>query len=263
MYIVTTCLRPTGAVLERAKAHASEHGVRLVDRRKHSIETLMARHQSGVLVFDKRRVEYTPFGTSEPFFFHPSSSVFRIKQLLRGGHDPLVDIAGLQSGDRVLDCTLGLGSDSIVMSHAVGEDGRVTGIESEFVTAMLVREGMAVWIEKEEAINQAMRRIDVVHEDALLYLTSCATNSFDVVYFDPMFEKTISESVHLNPLRSLANDAPLSEELMREALRVAKKRIVLKAHFESEAFEQFGFTRISRKTSKLHYGYIDKETDSI
>lgn len=263
MYIVTTCLRPTETVLERAKAHASDYDVRFVERRKHSIETLMERHQVGVLVFDKRRVEYTPFGTTEPFFFHPSSSVFRVKQLLRGGNDPLVDIAGLQQGDRVLDCTLGLGSDSIVMSHAVGESGHVTGIESEFVTAMLVREGMAVWIEKEEALNEAMRRIEVVHQDALLYLKSCASNSFDVVYFDPMFEKTISESVHLNPLRSLANDAPLSIQLMQEAVRVAKRRIVLKAHFESEAFERFGFTRVVRKTSKLHYGFIDKETGSF
>ncbi|MCT4782236.1 MULTISPECIES: class I SAM-dependent methyltransferase [Exiguobacterium] len=263
MYIVTTCLRPTDAVREQATRHASHYGVRFVERKKQSLETLMNHYEKSVLVFDKRRVEYTSLGTTEPFFFHPSSSVFRIKQLMRDGHDPLVDTAMLEPGDRVLDCTLGLGSDSIVMSHAIGADGRITGIESEFMTAMLVKEGLSVWVEKEEAINQAMRRIEVVHADALTYLKTCIDDSFDIVYFDPMFEKTISESVHLNPLRSLANTAPLSDELIREARRVAKKRIVLKAHFESEWFNEYGFTRITRKTSKLHYGYIDIETDIL
>ncbi|KAB2860941.1 MAG: hypothetical protein F9K39_14430, partial [Exiguobacterium chiriqhucha] len=114
-YIVTTCLRPTEATIERAEAHAATYDVRFIPRRKHSIDTLKQRHQTGVLVFDKRRVEYTPLAGDEPFFFHPSSSVFRVKQLARGGNDPLVDAAAIKPGDRVLDCTLGLGSDSIVL----------------------------------------------------------------------------------------------------------------------------------------------------
>lgn len=260
MYIVTTCLRPTEEIMHKASDHASLHDVPFIARRKHSIETLMNRYGAAVLVFDKRRVEYTPFGSEEPFFFHPSSSVFRVKQLLRDGGDPLVDAADLTGGDRVLDCTLGLGSDSIVMSHAVGPDGRVVGLESEFITAMLVKEGMAVWEEKEPALNEAMRQIEVVWTDALDYLKECADDSFDVVYFDPMFEKTISESVHLNPLRTLANEAQLTDELLMEATRVARKRIVLKAHYESKVFESYGFKRLLRKSSKFHYGYIDQET---
>lgn len=259
-YIVTTCLRPTEATIERAAAHAATYRARFIPRRKHSIDTLKQRHQTGVLVFDKRRVEYTPLDGDEPFFFHPSSSVFRVKQLARGGNDPLVDAAAIKPGDRVLDCTLGLGSDSIVLSHAVGPTGRAVGLESEFVTAMLVKEGLTVWEEKHDAVNEAMRRLEVVWMDALTYLKSCPDDSFDVVYFDPMFEKTISESVHLNPLRSLANTNPLSLELMIEARRVASRRIVLKAHFESEMFETFGFKRIVRKTSKFHYGISDVET---
>lgn len=263
MYIVTTCLRPTDEVVERARAHATSYDAQFIERRKHSIKTLMERHNQGVLTFDKRRVEFTPQGADEPFFFHPSSSVFRVKQLSRGGHDPLTDAAALKDGDSVLDCTLGLGSDSIVMSHVAGPDGRVVGLESQFITAQLVREGLAVWVEKDETVNEAMRRIEVVHSEALDYLRRCEDKAFDVVYFDPMFEKTISESVHLNPLRSLANVSPLTDELMEEAHRVAKKRIVLKAHFESDMFHKFKFTRIQRKTSKFHYGYIDIEPSTI
>ncbi|WP_215141262.1 class I SAM-dependent methyltransferase [Exiguobacterium qingdaonense] len=257
MYIVTTCLRPTDDVLSRAHTHAAEYNMKFVERRKHSIDELKSRHHHDVLVFDKRRVEFTPLNSTEPFFFHPSSSVFRIKQLSRGGRDPLIDALNASFGNRVLDCTLGLGSDSIVMSHVVGPTGHVVGLESRFITAQLVREGMSVWIEKDEQVNEAMRRIEVVHTNSLDYLKTCEENSFDCIYFDPMFEKTISESVHLNPLRFIADTSPLSEALMHEASRVAKKRIVLKAHFESDAFERFGFTRIIRKTSKFHYGYID------
>lgn len=262
MYIVTTCLRPTDEMIERAERHAKLYDVPFLPRRKHSMNRLMERYNTGILVFDKRRTEFTPLGASEPFFFHPSSSVFRIKQLLRDGHDPLVNAAAIESGDSVLDCTLGLGSDSIVLSHAAGPSGKVIGLESEFVTAMLVKEGLATWEEKEPALNEAMKRITVIHSDALTYLKRCETNAFDIIYFDPMFEKTINESVHLNPLRFLANDAQLTDEIIKEAQRVAKKRIVLKAHFESNAFEQYYFQRVSRKTSKFHYGFIDLETHS-
>ena len=263
MYIVTTCLRPTDDVLSRAHTHATEYGMKFVNRRKLSIDELKKRHQQGVLVFDKRRVEFTPLNSTEPFFFHPSSSVFRVKQLSRGGSDPLIDTMQATSGDHILDCTLGLGSDSIVMSHVVGSNGKVIGLESQFITAQLVREGMSVWVEKDEQVNEAMRRIEVVHSNSLDYLKTCADNSFDCIYFDPMFEKTISESVHLNPLRTIADTSPLTQELITEATRVAKKRIVLKAHFESDTFERYGFTHIKRKTSKFHYGYIDLESKSI
>ena len=257
MFIVTTCLRPTDDVSHRAASYARIHGARFVERRKHSIRTLKSRFGSDVLVFDKRRVEFNPLQSDEPFFFHPSSSVFRVKQLQDGGRDPLVEAAALHAGDTVIDCTLGLGSDSIVMSHAVGAAGRVIGIESEWITSELVREGMRVWTEKDESLNASMRRIEVVHAEALSYLKTCDDASVDVIYFDPMFETTISESVHLNPLRAIANGSPLSDALMNEAKRVASRRIVLKAHFESEWFEQYGFTRLKRKTSKFHYGYIE------
>ncbi|MDX5324280.1 MAG: hypothetical protein LPJ96_11755 [Exiguobacterium sp.] len=57
MYIVTTCLRPTDSVREQAKRHASQYGVRFVERKKQSIEALMNHYEEGVLVFDKRLVE--------------------------------------------------------------------------------------------------------------------------------------------------------------------------------------------------------------
>jgi hypothetical protein len=214
-------------------------------------------YQSPILVVDKNRLEYYPIGAESSFFFHPSSAVFRIKQFDVNGHDPLIAIARLTAGMTVLDCTLGLGADAIVMSHAVGPSGQVTGIESKAATALIVREGLQRWVEGYPPIVEAMRRIEVQQLDHLTYLEQSSSKSVDVIYLDPMIEKTVSESTHLDGLRQLANYETLTEQVMKEAKRVARQRIVLKAHFESDLFERFGFARIKRKSSKLHYGVIE------
>ena len=50
--------------------------------------------------------------------------MFRVKRLMRGEHDPFVQATQLESGMTVLDCTLGMASDSIVASYMVGESGK-------------------------------------------------------------------------------------------------------------------------------------------
>jgi hypothetical protein len=75
---------------------------------------------------------------------------------------------------------------------------------------------------------------------------------------DPMFETSISESVNISPLRSLGVQDALTDEWVNEAKRVAKKRVVLKAHFKSPWFEQFNFEQIVRPNTKFHYGFIEK-----
>ncbi|WP_393965761.1 class I SAM-dependent methyltransferase [Exiguobacterium sp. S22-S28] len=243
--------------LKQLVESAQELDYQIVDRKKNSLSTLQERYQRSLLVVDKNRLEYYPLHSDSSFFFHPSSAVFRIKQFDADGHDPLIAIAQLNEGMTVLDCTLGLGADAIVMSHGVGSTGHVIGLESNPATALIVREGLKQWMEGYEPIVSAMRNITVQKADHLTYLRQCEDNAFDVLYFDPMFEKTVSESIHLDGLRQLANYQPLTEEVLDEAKRVARKRIVLKAHFESELFEQFGFKRTIRKSSKLHYGVME------
>jgi 16S rRNA (guanine1516-N2)-methyltransferase len=46
---------------------------------------------------------------------------------------------------------------------------------------------------------------------------------------------------------------------MTEALRVAKKRVVLKAHYRSPLFERYGFQRMTRPNIKFHYGVVEKK----
>lgn len=258
--VLTTCLRPTDDVrirLQHLAATEQDMDFQIVARKKLSLHALQEMYHCPVLVVDKNRLEYYPTGAESSFFFHPSSAVFRIKQFDANGHDPLIAIARLTEGMTVLDCTLGLGADAIVMSHAVGPSGQVTGIESKAATALIVREGLQQWVESYPPIVEAMRRIEVQQLDHFTYLEQSSSKSVDVIYFDPMFEKTVSESTHLDGLRQLANYETLTEQVMKEAKRVARQRIVLKAHFESDLFERFGFVRIKRKSSKLHYGVIE------
>jgi 16S rRNA (guanine1516-N2)-methyltransferase len=191
-----------------------------------------------------------------PMFFHPSMSFVRVKRLMQGEGDALIECSAAAPGDSVLDCTAGLASDSIVFSYAVGPEGHVTTVESAPALHMLVREGLAHYKTHLEPFNEAMRRIEVKwgdHERVMEQMPDC---SVDIVYFDPMFRSPIEDSSGIQPLRRLANHSPLSETAIRHAKRVARKRIVLKEHRDGGEFERLGFERINRSGTKITYGVI-------
>ena len=87
--------------------------------------------------------------------------MFRVKRLMRGEHDPFVQAAKLESGMTVLDCTLGMASDSIVASYIVGESGKVTGLEGNEYMAYIMENGLQTWSSSISEIDNAMQRIDV------------------------------------------------------------------------------------------------------
>jgi len=171
--------------------------------------------------------------------------------------DPLVDIAQLTTGDSFLDCTLGLGSDAIVASVAVGKLGTVIGLEQSKVISYLVKKGLKNWSGEQTLLEQAMRRINVCHIDHLSYLKKLKDHSIEVVYFDPMFSESIISSNGIHALKTHALYNNQLVESVKEAKRVAKKRVIMKDHYRSKRFEELGFTREIRPSSKQHYGYIE------
>ena len=56
--------------------------------------------------------------------FHPSMGFVRLKRVLNGKPDPMLEASGMEEGDSVLDCTAGLGADALVFS---GKGGRTAG----------------------------------------------------------------------------------------------------------------------------------------
>ncbi|WP_338789449.1 class I SAM-dependent methyltransferase [Metabacillus sp. FJAT-53654] len=255
--IVTTSSRPDDQLIQTAMEIAFELNGSYVKRSKQAVEYLKKNYRDNTLVVGKSRLELHFLDQNNPLFFHPNSAMFRIKRLLKGEKDPFSEACNLQVGDSFLDCTLGLASDSIVASYIVGKEGIVKGIEESSSLAYIVKTGLQQWETGLEVLDNAMKRIDVSSNDHLTFLRGCPNNSYDVIYFDPMFEETIEESIGILPLKSIANFTPLKKEAINEAKRVAKRRIVLKDHWRSTRFEENGFIVNIRKSAKFHYGVIE------
>lgn len=255
--LVTTAGRPDEESLALAESACIKLGLTFKERKKRSVSVMMREYGADLLVAGKNRYAFYTSTESEPFFFHPNSAAFRLKRLMKGEDDPFVQSAGIVKGDTVLDCTLGMGSDSIIASFITGAVGKVIGCEAHPVIAFIVQEGLKGYNNGSIELLEAMRRIKVIQKDSGEYLKELPNESVDIVYLDPMFDEVIEESDNFTSLRAAGLHIPLTQEWVNEAKRVARKRVVLKAHFRSELFEKFGFDRIVRPASKFHYGMIN------
>ena len=254
---VSTNLRPNQDILVKTKDIADQLNLPFIERGKKSIESLQNETMSDLLIIGKERIELYPFGSLQPIFFHPSSAMFRIKRLERGETDPLVEVSLLSAGDSFLDCTLGLGSDSLVAAYQVGEAGKVVGIEENQLLFFLVKEGFKNWITEYIPLQKALRLVKPENTSYLTYLSQLPDKSFDCVYFDPMFDSAIDEAEVMRNWGKVAQYSKLRQSEIEQALRVARKRVVLKAHYKSPLFKELGFTQIVRKSAKFHFGFIE------
>ncbi|MDF2671063.1 MAG: SAM-dependent methyltransferase [Paenibacillus sp.] len=271
--VVTTSHTPSEESIDSSKRIAAELGCRWVPRGGKSIRKLAQTYKTPHIMLqadDELKLymdvlnEDDPGNDSHhnvsvepaPMFFHPSLSFVRVKRLMRGEGDALIECSGAERGDSILDCTAGLASDSIVFSYAVGGEGHVLAIESEPALHMLIREGLAHYKTHLPSFNEAMRRVEAKLGSHEQILKDLPDKSVDIVYFDPMFRSPIDDSSAIQPLRKLANHSPLSLEAIEQAKRVARKRIVLKEHRDDGEFERLGFNRMFRSGTKIAYGVI-------
>ncbi|WP_026694902.1 class I SAM-dependent methyltransferase [Peribacillus kribbensis] len=254
--IVTTGGRTNQACIQEAIQIAKDLDSPYEERKKRSVKDMHMTFNDDCLVVGRERLELYRRGSSVPFFFHPNAAMLRLKRLINGVTDPFIEAAGLGPGMSLLDCTLGLGSDSIVAGYVTGEKGTVTGIEENAFLAYLVKRGLSLWESGFGEFDSAMRRISVINSNSLEYLKTLKDQSVDVIYFDPMFEETIAESDGIRGLAGFALFRPLTLESIEEAKRIASKKIVLKDHYKSSRFQDLGFEVHKRKTSKFHFGVI-------
>ncbi|HFI0933322.1 TPA: class I SAM-dependent methyltransferase [Streptococcus suis] len=246
--IVTTSLRMNQTLVLRAQKIATLLSLDYQDRRKRSVQSILAKTEAdAVLVVYQGQLVLEEIN-GQRFFFHPDTAILRIKS----GRDPLLELLG-PNKQTVLDCTMGLASDSIVLASA---GHQVTALESSLLIHFMVSRGLKEFDSGNEAVNQAMRSIQTIWTDSLTYLKELADLSVDVIYLDPMFSKEIKESDNLDGLKPFANYSALSEEILVEAKRVARRKIIIKAHFRDSVFEEFGFKRHVRPNQKFHYGEI-------
>jgi 16S rRNA (guanine1516-N2)-methyltransferase len=140
-----------------------------------------------------------------------------------------------------------------------GDGGRVTGLESSSVIATIVRRGLKSYQTMEEDLTEAMQRIEVVKTNHKEYLASLPPQSYDVVYFDPMFRVPRRNSPSIDALRRIANTDPVDLETIDLALQVCKRRVVMKERRWSEEFSRLGFTEFyGGKYAPVIYGVIEQ-----
>ena len=254
---VTTSFHPGDQETNEAKELARAWKVQFVRRGRRSLQALFEQTASDqVVIVSKEGWRYED-KKGHSFFFHPNMSALRIKHLASGQPDSMVSVAGLKEGDFVLDCTLGMGADSIVASYVVGEKGRVVALESEPVIAAIAGHGLQTYRTGRKALNEAMRRVEIVQARYQTYLKQLEDQSFDVVMFDPMFRETVKQSSAMQMLKPLANPEPLDPESVQEAVRVARRVVLLKERPKSGEFERLGFT-IVKASSNYAWGVIRK-----
>lgn len=254
--LATTATAPSPAAVRRAERLARELGARFVPRRTLTLAQLMRRErEDNVLVVSETEVKLKTSDGSTAVF-HPSMAHLRLKRLLAGETDPLVEASGVRPGDEIIDCTMGLAADAIILSWAAGETGRVTALESERVIHVLTREGLSTYESELPELTAAMRRIRPVWTDHLAWLREMPDRSADIVYFDPMFRSGVAGSA-IDPVRGLVNASPIRPEAIREARRVARRAVVMKERRNSPVWDKLGFGRIRVSSSGLAYGVIE------
>lgn len=192
----------------------------------------------------------------QELFYHPNMAFLRLGNLLRDGRDLLIAAAELQPGESVLDATLGFASEAILCAHVLGESGEVHGIEAVPELGIVVREGLKTVVTEQRLLNEAMRRVRVVHlGDHLDFLRACPAARYDVVCFDPFFGELMPGSTPLGPLRAFGHHAPLLREAITEARRVARRRVLVKTEKWSSLLADLGITeRVASRSGKVMYG---------
>lgn len=256
--IVTTIRKKSAAAEDLARKSASILKAPYIARDGMSIDALRRLYGIDTIIVAAQN-QLIASTSNGDYFFHLSMAELRIKKLLNNENDHMISAMNLQAGQSVLDCTLGMGTDAIVASYVTGNKGRVVGIEASPIISLITSWGLQNFIDPDVSseILAALRPIIVRQADSFAYLKSMPNDSFDVVYFDPMFRRPVANSITLKPLRDFANKEPLNTEVLAEACRVASRRVVVKEMNGSLEFKRLGISYTTGgKYSSIQYGVI-------
>ena len=254
-WAITTSANYHGEQAEEARELAKRWSVPFLSRDRWNLQEI--RHMLGVdylLVLDRNR----KLSVEEPLVlrWHPSMAIPRLRQLARGETDTFLSAVKLLPGDTVLDCTLGFGADALLASLSVGETGRILGLEASPLLALLTEYGLgkeaAVYESAEKPMKAISSRIKVCCCEAGAFLKTQSNNSWDVVYLDPMFRNVKEHTTDMNLMRPLTWDEPIHPDLLQEAFRVCKKRVVIKERRYSPLFAQLQ----AQETVRTNYGPV-------
>lgn len=273
--IITTSLRQEDKAGEHAKLLAHDYKIPYFRRKKRSIAKIFAQNQDIQYIFSVdhlNRLSLTKRGYNS-IKFHPGLSLIRIKRIIQSGRqaDSFIQLLDIQDDSTILDATIGQASDAIV-AQFVARNGQVVGLEKDPYLALLTKHGLANYkfvydesskseaklnFELIEQIEATMRKIIVFNVDHKDYLLEADGESFDYIYFDPMFRRGVDSSTSMQIFSNYTIDDRLDKSVINEGRRVAKKMIVLKERSYSPEFPRLSFNEITRKNSSTSFGIIN------
>ena len=252
---VTHTANANAVLIGQAKSIALELNCPLIDRHSATIQSLLEQFNLDALVVVEQ-YKLTLHTLDGLLRHHPNTSVLRITNLCRGRSDVLTDLMHLKNGDRLLDCTCGLGADAITGAHITGDEGFVLALESSPLLALLAGRGMESYTHQSHIeVTQAMRRVNIKNACYQDVLSELPDKSFDVVYFDPMFKNSIETANGIQLIRVLANyETPTNEDILH-AKRIASRSVLLKDSSNGKLLSQLNFN-LAKTGRHFSYGII-------
>lgn len=253
--IITTSFDETDVLVTKAISLAKRLNIPYVRRNKKTLKYLHEHRDPEIFVVNSNRGLCFNKKDADEIFYHPNMAFHRIKQIERGQKDSLVSACNLVEGMTFLDCTLGLASDTLVASYAVGPSGQVIATEKSFPLSVLVREGLGYYVQTDQPdLKDIVEKLKIINCDNLEYLKSLPDDAVDVVYFDFMFTKSLETSQGIKVIKPVVSYDLLTPKHVSEARRVARKKVVVKSNYGNESISEFGF-EISKVNQKRHFFY--------
>lgn len=259
MDIVTVSQKANRTCRQEALRIAELLELPFAERNGHSLPALQEAHGgAAILVIEKDGAAlYT--GEDKLHRFHLSMAQLRLLRLRRGEKDHLLEAIGREPVTSFLDCTLGLGSDSLIVAYGHPECSQVLGLEGSVPLAWITNEGCRHFVHEDQLVTAALRRIQVMAVRYGDFLQAAPDNSFDIVYFDPMFASPVADSPQFLALRGHLLEGGLEEKDFKEALRVARRRVIIKDRPFGDIFRRIPVHRMEGgKYSRIAYGIYEK-----
>ncbi len=211
MLKIITCKKPNQSVNERIEQLVTRYGLCKIERQSRDDALVVTRKGLALRVSGKL------------MYWHPG--LLHTLREARTRH-PWVKLGELTKGDRVLDCTLGLGTDARFISEIT--QTTVVGIE----------QSLEIYLISEEGLQSAGANIDVRLGHSLDFLKQQKNHSFDVIIADPMFPKhLLKQSQNLSIVRNFASFQTLNLTWLDEARRVARRCVLVKDHIHNDLLE--------------------------
>lgn len=283
MIYVVPSLKAKEKLQSEGKAWAESQGFTYVLRHQRTIQDLTDEYGEDFLVYSSRGPQIDrPEGSH---FFSLNMAELRIQNLRKGQCDHLLEaLMGMKEregrtpeslscegeGDRsrwkgsseppitVLDCTCGFGADAAVASFGLPAGSRVDALEVSPLLEAVTSWGFSHFVHKKDDVTAALRRISLRRGDYRDYLLSDEEPVYDVLYFDPMFQRPVEASCQFQPVRAIMEHGGLTRDLIERALQKARRRVVIKERDFRQLCRDFPeVTLYGGKYSRIGYAVLE------